>query len=1036
MKNLRHPIAYAIACVGVLALPAISLVSPVEAQVADPTEIADVTCDPVARAQAAPEPELVSFDPQVPERIIDTRDGTGGVDEALDAGCTLRIDTSGIGEPDTEITAFALSVTVISPDLGFFTAFPCAAGQPGTSSVNARAGIPTPNLVVGVPDDDGMVCLFSQNGGNVVIDVSGWWADGENRFTPIEPTRAYDTRELENPVKLPADAVRDVEIAGLIVPEDAVSITLNVAIVAPEENGFLVVYPCGFPVPLASNLNFVAGERRAVSAIVDLGPMNDIGARGRLCVSTSAETHFLVDVTGYIAPSASTSPDVVIQPLADTRIVDTRESGVPGTRFTAGTTQRFDLSGVIGRPDESVAVVLNAIAVQAEEESFLSITPCTAGPPATSSLNYDLDQTANLVVTALSADGEICVFAQTAVDVVIDLVGVVTGPPDSLVNQLSFSEVDGTLLPLDQPFVADAADYTTQCDGERTVGLRLGLAPRVTASINGVEVAERDAVAPDLPITLTDDGLVTIELTRGSETVTYFVRCLPPDFPIPNVEVADGATPGWYLTDLSSTNPDLGNFLAIFDERGVPVWYLRLDRNLIDARLLSTGDIAAAPNPRAFTTDPTDGHRIIALDGTLVDVQVGDDDAFPADKHDYVEIPELPEGRAIISYPLQTVNLIDLNPDAIAGTPAALQCDAGDPADDTDNGVIGEGRDIVGASIREVSGDDTLEWEWDARDHFSVRESTFPLCFKNFPEANPMPGGRPPAGEVDLFHINSLFRVVENGCEPTCDYIAGARHLDAVFRIDRTERDPDGPGPLEADDGYIEWILSSTPTDFDDSKNKKKQPVNVLNDPRYDAPRLNIVNDPLGGPLRMHDARLDGDVLTMHDNRTSSGQPSRFVEYRIDTSDPDSSMWTATLLRQIDAPFGNTSGSLGSARAADDGSVVVGWGRVATAPRRIRGRPHHRTASGLLRRWRVGLPCRQVPGRRVRHRRTPRVRRQPRRSPAALSRPAVTGGAAMVSGARRAGSGRCGPDVRRRRAVRTLQTPRRSTSPRFRIASG
>ncbi len=149
-----------------------------------------VTCDPVPATEAAPDVDLVSYDPMLPERIVDTRDGTGGVESALDAGCTLVIDTSAVGPVDA--TAFALSVTVISPVKGFFTAFPCAAGLPGTSSVNARASFPTPNLVVATPDSMDRVCIYSNRGGHVVVDVAGWWADGTNRFTPIDPVRAYD----------------------------------------------------------------------------------------------------------------------------------------------------------------------------------------------------------------------------------------------------------------------------------------------------------------------------------------------------------------------------------------------------------------------------------------------------------------------------------------------------------------------------------------------------------------------------------------------------------------------------------------------------------------------------------------------------------------------------------------------------------------------------------------------------------------------------------------------------------------------------
>lgn len=884
-----------------VAFPVLSVLVPIPSPVVEAATTATTICNAVVATQPAPEPALLSFDSQVPQRIVDTRIGTGGVAAPLDAGCTLRIDLSGIGP--AEVSAFALSVTVIAQERGFFTAFPCAAGIPGTSSVNARVGIATPNFVVGVPDASGMLCLFAERGGNVVIDVSGWWADGPNRFTPIEPTRAYDTRSLATPAKLAANEVRAIDIAGEFVPEDAVSITLNLAAVAPETKGFLVVYPCGQSVPLASNLNFVAGEKRAVSAVVELGSI-DASADGKLCVSGNAKTHFLVDVTGYHAPSSRTSPDVTIEPVVDIRIVDTREASMIGARFAPRTTQRFDLSTVIDRPDDAVAVVLNAVAVRAERGSFLSITPCVAGTPTTSSLNYDLNQTANLVVTSLTAKTEFCVYADTAVDVVIDLVGVVTGPEGSLVNQLSLSEIDGSLVSLEQTFAVGSPDATLRCSMDRNLRLRLGVASGVTAIVNGVTVATRGPVLPDRPITLGPDGLLSIELQRGPETAEYHVRCLPSDFPRLLVEKADGAAPGWYLTDLNASATTGADFLAILDERGTPVWYLRLDRALIDAKLLSSGNLVAAPNPRGFTADPTLGHRAFRLDGTLVDVLVTGDDTLPSNKHDFVDVPAIgPNGHAGISYPLvDGVDLTDLDLENTSGQPN-FRCDAS---------VAGENKTIVDGTIFEQSVGGT-SWRWNASDHFAVEELTFSLCFNNYSDLDLNPTGSGTfAGEVDPFHINSLYRIEEPNCEPSCDYLISVRHMDAVVRVDRAS-------------GGVDWILSSTLTSPDPST------PNIRGEPRNDAPRLKIVGDPLNGPLRMHDARLVGDRLTLHDNRTASGgQPARFVEYRIDTNG-DPSTWTATLVRSINAPFGLSSGSVGSARPAEDGSVLMGWGAMRPA---------------------------------------------------------------------------------------------------------
>ena len=848
-------------------------------------DIASVTCAPVTASEPAPDVDLAAFDPQLAERVVDTRIGTGGVTTPLGAGCTLFVDTTGIGPADA--TAFALSVTVISTENGFFTAFPCAAGRPGTSSVNARPGFPTANLVVATPDSAGRVCLYSDRGGNVVVDVSGWWAPGPNRFTPIAPTRAYDTRALPVPEKLPEGAIRAVDVGGVVVPDDAVAVTVNVAAVAPDNGGFLVVYPCGSPVPLASNLNFKVGEKRAVSAFVELGSL-DAAADGRVCVSGSATTHFILDVTGYVAPSSPTSPDLVLQPSDDVRVVDSREPGVAGVRFQPNVPQRFDLRGALARPDDAVAVVLNVVAVRATTPGFLSVTPCQPGTPATSSLNYDLAQTSNLVVTSLTGSGEVCISTSTAADVVVDLVGAFVGPDGSLVNQLSLTDATGEFVPLDQDFDVDGVNSTLHCDGALNARLRLGLALGVSARVNGLPVPERSAVDPDRSITIPDEGLLTVELTRGSQTAAYYVRCLPEDFSDLEVTRTGDTAPGWYLTETGFGQAATGDFMVILDERGVPVWFKRNPTpalQLTNPERLSTGEIVLAEvNAPGFgvVETPPSSHRVYGLDGTLHELRRTDDPAqYPIDHHDHVEIPaSAGGGYAAVSYHL--VKNLDLtsgvNNVVLPPPGTTFECK---------NGQVNNNGAIVDNVIREMDPvTQTLRWSWSMRDHFNFNESTFAQCFKNYP-----------ANEVDVFHINSLQRVDDG----TGDYIVSARHADAVFRVRRS-------------DGEVPWILGGRDVPNQDM-----------------APRLNIVGDPLGGPLRMHDARLVGNLLTMYDNRTADpgGHPSRAVAYRIDTTGtPD--QWSATLVWQISHPTGATSGQIGSVQVTPDGSVLVDWG--ATQP--------------------------------------------------------------------------------------------------------
>jgi hypothetical protein len=191
------------------------------------------------------------------------------------------------------------------------------------------------------------------------------------------------------------------------------------------------------------------------------------------------------------------------------------------------------------------------------------------------------------------------------------------------------------------------------------------------------------------------------------------------------------------------------------------------------------------------------------------------------------------------------------------------------------------GDSIVDNEIHELDASGNTLWTWSALDHVGYDEVTFPVRFGLYP-------GEPHGGEVDPFHINSLARI-EDG---SGDYLVSARHLDAVLRIDR-----DSP------DGDVVWKLGGTTP----GSEPKAQ--------------LTIVGDPLGGPLRPHDARLTGDVLTLFDNRAGSPGPARAVAYEID-EDAE----TATMLWEIRDPQGRPSNGLGSVRVQDDGSVVVCWG--------------------------------------------------------------------------------------------------------------
>ena len=67
---------------------------------------------------------------------------------------------------------------------------------------------------------------------------------------------------------------------------------LNVTVTESATDGFVTVYPCGTPRPLASNLNLTGLVTPNLVAA-------KVGDGGRVCIYTSNETHLVADIAGY-----------------------------------------------------------------------------------------------------------------------------------------------------------------------------------------------------------------------------------------------------------------------------------------------------------------------------------------------------------------------------------------------------------------------------------------------------------------------------------------------------------------------------------------------------------------------------------------------------------------------------------------------------------------------------------------------------------------------------------------------------------------
>jgi Arylsulfotransferase (ASST) len=817
-----------------------------------------VSCAPSPVGPSTPVKPVSGFTPMSPIRLIDTRDGTGGPSGVLGIGCVLRIDTSSITDIPAGADALSLSVTSVdAPQLGFLTVFPCGGSRPGTSNINTRIGVAAANNVVAALDSTRAVCIYASAVTHLVVDLFGWYGSSGMQYVDIAPVRALDTRFGPTPTgvtvgRVLANTPLVLPMAASWVPGEAEAVLVNLTVASSLGPGYLVAYPCGTAPPLASNVNFLTGEDRAGSTMVGLGP------DGSLCLLSNVDVHMVVDVNGYFEP-ARFGPKTIIQPLAGSRIVDSRDgTGGWSTRLAANEVRSFDPTPSSALIDNVYSATLNVIATEAVGAGHLRLFPCGGATPTVSSLNFDAKgEATNLVTVPVGQDGRICVFASIATQVVIDEFATLQAPGLAkrlvITGGVPFPTFDATGLDYDMICPAAGADLSIFAVGT----------PQVVVAIDGV--ATTALTVKHLAV----DGLLRLKFTRGAESTEYTLRCLPPDFPPYNIDRPIAPQPGWYLGGMGWSAATVGRFIVILDNHGAVIWYKRTDNQFVlDVKPWPSGSPvpALAWTPQlgpAFGTNPARGYRVTSLDGHLVaelKSVVGSD----TDHHDMISLPG--GNRTMITYVERSgapVNMLPLQPVASPGV------------------VLTNSETPIDSYIQELAPNGTLLFDWHSDLHFNLLETSI------VPQRFVTPDAPAPKGGIDLLHINSIDR------QPDGDYIVSARHLDAVFRIDHAT-------------GTVMWKLGGNSV------------------PNHDgAAHMTIIGDPLGGPKRMHDARLNADgVLTMFDNQSGTGQAPRVVAYQLDET-----AHTATMLWQRPYPIAaGSSFGLGSARLQPNGSVVISWG--------------------------------------------------------------------------------------------------------------
>ena len=226
-----------------------------------------------------------------PQRMFDTR--THG--SRMPAGGVISAPLE--GRVPADATAVVVNVTAYQPTTNTFLAvdggwFPSLS----TSVVNARVGEVTANkAIVGIEPGERYVSVRNNAGWtDAFVDLLGYYAADGDAYHPIDPVRAFDSRESES---LTHRGTRRVSLDHVL-PAGAAAASFNLTGIAEYGNvTYMTAFQPGTTRPGVSTLNLYSLQTASNQTVVPLGLERGIDLYNHVNYP-----HAVVDVFGYFAP--------------------------------------------------------------------------------------------------------------------------------------------------------------------------------------------------------------------------------------------------------------------------------------------------------------------------------------------------------------------------------------------------------------------------------------------------------------------------------------------------------------------------------------------------------------------------------------------------------------------------------------------------------------------------------------------------------------------------------------------------------------
>jgi hypothetical protein len=440
-------------------------------------------------------------------------------------------------------------------------------------------------------------------------------------------------------------------------------------------------------------------------------------------------------------------------------------------------------------------------------------------------------------------------------------------------------------------FAPGIYDYYVSCQaGTNTFTVSMTAAPGDSSELLQPTTSS-SSPKQTLSVSVDAGSAVVAAATRGSAETEYWVRCLPPDFPLLAWTPHAGAsqlTPGYYLVGVWWPGLADGAYAMILDSNGVPVWYsLAPAYGVADVASLAPGAVTFFP----FTLTAVLPFETLDL--------VTKTEALLSPAGYVASLHEINVARSVTGSHALNGNYL------IIATPLTSGVDLTGFPLSPDAGTLGPNTTIQDCAIVEFSPDGGIVSTWLASDHFDPAEAS---VYASVGAVGGTGTTAPDGGEIDIFHCNSIDVDPANG-----NLLISARHMDSVFYIDRSTTS-----------GKVLWKMGG--------KNSSKDNATYV-----------TVDSPFSA---QHDGRLlpgwsqgcngGAGQISVFDDESFTSDPARAAVYNVVVGVPDGGGGTDAACASGGTPGKATLtwqykgvqnvGLGGSVRTQPDGTRVIGWG--------------------------------------------------------------------------------------------------------------